>query len=587
VPDPPAIAIPGTPRSLPELRFAADLRACEHCGSREPGDWRMLSSGAWWRVRASCPRCGRERLYVVRSDGGDLRGHDGYLNLGGPEPSTMMTAAELAAEIERLAPDVTLDPAEARDGEGAEQNMARYTRLRTALTELAKFIPDGAAEVPGLAGRAPEIPHARPPRYTRDWISGEQAYWQPLGRQLPRIPAGPRRAPLPTAALDRAQEEAHRGWLRRGRAGDGRLALAGVDLWPSQLWAKDLTASRWEHVLARRGDLRHAELTQAELTDVDLSQSRLDEARLAGARLTRCTLDGCSAALAVLDGAQLADCSAERLHAGRSSWRSTAVRRVQLRWANFGSSWLDGTRFTDCDLREAWFKPVRGGIGGTSAGTVFERCDLRDADFTGRDLAGATFVSCRFRGATGRPSGTDGWQVTGADFSAAGDGSDLGGADDLLEQLGRGYDPRMAERAVRYSTGNENNPADPFGRSELTVQPGGAARLEHHFPAHGPVRAWTGRVGGAALDELWAALDEAGFPAAPGGALPPDSTLRRLVIEDGGTTRQAAVGWHQAASLPGYATAFDIIDGVIRQLSGEVVRYRSTQPPIVTEIAEA
>jgi hypothetical protein len=144
----------------------------------------------------------------------------------------------------------------------------------------------------------------------------------------------------------------------------------------------------------------------------------------------------------------------------------------------------------------------------------------------------------------------------------------------------------MTGAAIRYSTGNEHSPADPWGRSELAIEPGGRARLDHYFSRGRPARAWTGQVDAAALAALGAALDEAGFPAVPGpGFLPPDATLRRLVVETGGAAQQASLGWHQTPSLPGYATAFDILDGVIRQLSGETVPYRSTQPQIVGDIA--
>ena len=39
----------------------------------------------------------------------------------------------------------------------------------------------------------------------------------------------------------------------------------------------------------------------------------------------------------------------------------------------------------------------------------------------------------------------------------------------------------MTPRALRYSVGNENSPTDPWGRSELVIQPGGRTRLDHHF----------------------------------------------------------------------------------------------------------
>jgi hypothetical protein len=143
----------------------------------------------------------------------------------------------------------------------------------------------------------------------------------------------------------------------------------------------------------------------------------------------------------------------------------------------------------------------------------------------------------------------------------------------------------LSGRVLRYSAGNENNPADPWGRSELVIQADGTARLDHHFSRRRPARAWTGRVGPAALEALRAALDRAGFPVAPGPlTVAPDTSLRTLTIESDGGSQQAIVGWHQTPSLPGYAEAFDLLDGVIRQLSGEAVDYPSTQPPIVGDI---
>ena len=144
----------------------------------------------------------------------------------------------------------------------------------------------------------------------------------------------------------------------------------------------------------------------------------------------------------------------------------------------------------------------------------------------------------------------------------------------------------MTGDTIRYSTGNEHNPADPWGRSELVLQPDGRARLDHYFSRGRPARAWTGQVGAAAVAALRAALDEAGFPAAPRpGLRPPDATLRRLLVEADGVVQQVALGWHQPPSLPGYAAAFDILDGVIRQLSSAAVPYQSTQPEIVGDIA--
>lgn len=145
--------------------------------------------------------------------------------------------------------------------------------------------------------------------------------------------------------------------------------------------------------------------------------------------------------------------------------------------------------------------------------------------------------------------------------------------------------PRMTMRLLRYSIGNENNPGDPWGRSELVIQPDGTTRLDHHFSRLPKVGAWSGQVDPAALDALWGALERAGFPAAPTAPPVPGATLRRLTVETDGVSEWTFIDWRTTSSLPGYAEAFDILDAVIRQLSGDCVPYPTTQPAIVSDIA--
>src|SRR5579859_1807183 len=131
----------------------------------------------------------------------------------------------------------------------------------------------------------------------------------------------------------------------------------------------------------------------------------------------------------------------------------------------------------------------------------------------------------------------------------------------------------MAVRRLRYRVGNEHNPGDPWGRSELSVEPDGAVRLDHHFSRVQRVGAWAGYVDATALDALWSALDRSGFPTTPTGKFVAGATLRVLTVEAEGVARQAILDWHKASSLPGYGEVFDILDGVIRQLSGDTVTY--------------
>ena len=140
----------------------------------------------------------------------------------------------------------------------------------------------------------------------------------------------------------------------------------------------------------------------------------------------------------------------------------------------------------------------------------------------------------------------------------------------------------MTWPTIRYRVGNENNPADPWGRSELVIRPDGSARLDHHFSRGGGLRAWSGHVDPAALDELLEALEQAGFPPfAPVGPFPPDTTLRWLAVESDGAVDEGLVTWDDPAPQPGYAAAFDLIDAVIRQLSGDAVDYPTRRGTVV------
>lgn len=152
-----------------------------------------------------------------------------------------------------------------------------------------------------------------------------------------------------------------------------------------------------------------------------------------------------------------------------------------------------------------------------------------------------------------------------------------------LRPAQRHYYARVTMGLIRYSVGNEHDPGDPWGRSELVILPDGAARLDHHFSRSRAVGAWSGRVDAAALDRLWSALDRAGFPAGSTRPLTACSAVRRLTVEADGQTHQTIIGWHEAASLPAYDEAFGILDAVINQLSADAVDYPTRESTIVRD----
>jgi hypothetical protein len=125
----------------------------------------------------------------------------------------------------------------------------------------------------------------------------------------------------------------------------------------------------------------------------------------------------------------------------------------------------------------------------------------------------------------------------------------------------------MTPRTLRYSAGNEHSPTDPWGRSELVIQPDGRARLDHHFSRRRGTRVWTGRVDATTLAALWAALDQSGFPVAPRPQLVPDATVHQLTVQTGEVPQQIILDDGQARSLPGYGGAFTLLQKVIDQLS--------------------
>jgi hypothetical protein len=122
----------------------------------------------------------------------------------------------------------------------------------------------------------------------------------------------------------------------------------------------------------------------------------------------------------------------------------------------------------------------------------------------------------------------------------------------------------MTARTLRYSAGNEHNPTDPWGRSELTVHGDGRAELEQHHSRRAGTSTWAGSVEAADLDALWAALDQAGFPTPPTAtAVPPDSMMRRLAVGQDGTAESVLL----AGNVPGYARVVSVLESVIHRLS--------------------
>jgi uncharacterized protein YjbI with pentapeptide repeats len=405
--------LPGTPRSLAEMDFVAGMRPCEGCGDRQLLAWRTGGSGSRWTVRATCPRCSTVREYEFECADDLVDARPPHGELGGREPSRVVDPGALVQEIDRLVPAIVGEPGRLTGAEW-ERNYDRVERVLVALAELGKFIPDGEANVPASAHSDPDSAgdaRARPERYSRRWIDETRAHWREVAARLAREAAGiagPPRAPA-RGFLDRAAIADHGEWLARGRLGAGRLDVFELDHAGLILPPAELSRARLEAVRAPDAWLERIRLDDAELIDVALIRANLTSSAFARAALTRCQLDGSWLGHAVLERARLAQCSFAGAHLEGTSWTGAIV---------------EDTSFARADLSDARL-----------AGARLVRCDLRGARLVRCDLAGAELVACKVAGARGTPAAIDDWLVVDADFSEAGDGSDLGDADDLLDAI--------------------------------------------------------------------------------------------------------------------------------------------------------
>jgi hypothetical protein len=108
---------------------------------------------------------------------------------------------------------------------------------------------------------------------------------------------------------------------------------------------------------------------------------------------------------------------------------------------------------------------------------------------------------------------------------------------------------------IRFSVGNEHSPMDFAGRFELTIEPDGRARLEHH--ERQGTRQFAGHVD--RLDELGKALERAGFPAQDWKPIVPDTRMCSIYVDEQGVS----VPWRDAR----YAAPIALLDSIVAELS--------------------
>lgn len=140
---------------------------------------------------------------------------------------------------------------------------------------------------------------------------------------------------------------------------------------------------------------------------------------------------------------------------------------------------------------------------------------------------------------------------------------------------------------IEYSAGNPHNPGDPFGRTELVIEPDGTAQLTLIRGTAGHRITWRASIDLAVVTRIHDALATAGFPQVPPHPIPGGATMRELTVVTGTDRRAAMVAWHAAQDLTGYAEAFALLDAITRAVSQDMWRGapNTLAPDTVRDIA--
>lgn len=175
--------------------------------------------------------------------------------------------------------------------------------------------------------------------------------------------------------------------------------------------------------------------SDANLADVVLHAVSLSYGNFRNARLFQCSISASALIRTRFDGSIVVHSDFARSDLARSAWSRGAVARSRFTGAGFVDATLDRVVFTDCDLRGADLSAPNLGHRAGAEGVRFVRCDLRETCWTGRALRGARIVDCKMFGVHGSAT-LDGTEIHGCDLSAAGDGSLIVGASEVLRVWG-------------------------------------------------------------------------------------------------------------------------------------------------------
>lgn len=171
-------------------------------------------------------------------------------------------------------------------------------------------------------------------------------------------------------------------------------------------------------------------LATAHLVGLEGSSANLYKTRWRSLHVARSALDDANLQGSMFDRAVLEQCDLTDANLSETTWHRATVKGCILVGARLENATLDDARFEDCDLRRADLS----GVAEKPASiwrTTFVRCDLRETGWRSRHLRGVKLIDCKLFGISGDIE-HEGIEISGADVSVAGDGSEPATPGDVL-----------------------------------------------------------------------------------------------------------------------------------------------------------
>jgi len=237
----------------------------------------------------------------------------------------------------------------------------------------------------------------------------------------------PRTARDPQGSFERAAQDAHREWLRRGRTGAGRFEIYLVSAYRRQLEAFEAVGGSFERVDLTEAVLSYGKWQETDLVRSNFTGSIISSTQFSDARIVDCKFDGAKGQLPTFVRTSIYGSSFIKAALSGTELTDAVVTACNFDGAWLGNGMWDRARFSRCSFRGTSFEPSDDVPVPSMRGTVFEACDFRGAEFSRTDLRGATFIRCKFADAYGVPWRAENLHVEASDVS-------------LLEQLWRVWD---------------------------------------------------------------------------------------------------------------------------------------------------